>query len=226
MLDQTLFGYLVLSAKSSVPTLPPLERLPYKYTTQHIEGSYYGTVVNGTSTQDPQVFYYPHRARKLRTFSALSSFYQRNNEANLAKAFADLENQTLDPDWTFQEKLRRVVQPTIEGSHFVVADSFGAQAFVSLMARGVQVSFFGIYSDSFNLLAWSNIDSYNDLARAFTNENLWVFPMEKRQDFTLVLHAQRLCSRWNRWRNPPDSAAFRSLDIGQRFAALERSLFQ
>lgn len=225
MLTNTLFGYLVLSARQALPTLPPLERLQYKYTTQHIEGSYYGTVVNGTSVCNPQVFYYPHRARNLRVFSALNSFYEHNTEAALAQAYADLENQTMNPEWTFQDKLLNVVQPTIEGAHFVVADSFGAQAFVSLMSRNVQVSFYGVYSDSFNLLAWTNIDSYTELARAFTNENLWVIPMEKRQNFTLVLHAQRLCSRWNRWRNPPDSAPFKPLDIGQRFAALERALF-
>jgi hypothetical protein len=225
MLTDTLFGYLVLSAKQAVPTLPPLERLPFKYTTQHIEGAYYGTVVNGTSVADPSVFYYPQRARNLRIFSALGSFYQYNKQAELAQAYADLETQVFDPDWTFQQKLEQVVQPKIVGNHFVVADSFGAQAFVSLMSRNVQVGFYGVYSDSFNLLAWTNIDSYATLARAFTNENLWVIPLEKRQDFTLVLHAQRLCSRWNRWRNPPDSAPFKPLDVGQRFAALERALF-
>lgn len=213
-IDQLLFGFLVLRASHRVPVLPPLDRLPSHVESSHLEGAYYGTVVNGAS-RTPLQFFYPQRSRNRRIFSATEEFYTYNDEANVASFFSNLEktSETEERD-PYDLLVGEMVHKRIVGPHLLAVDQVGLNANVTLMARNVELRMYGVYSPSFDLLVWTNLADYAQLLRQYPYDDVWVHPFEPVNDVCRVLHTKRICSRWYRW-----NKEFNPL---QSFAALER----
>lgn len=214
-LDQLLFGFMVLRATQRVPTLPPLDRLNFHVESAHLEGSYYGTVVNGC-VREPQQFFYPQRSRQRRIFSATAEFYRNNDEAEVAKRFSELEKhhdieETRGP---YDQLVEDLVQNSIQGPHLLAVDQVGLNASVTLMARNVELRMYGLHAPAFDLLVWTNMSDYSYVLQQYPYDAVWVHSFEAVNSVCRVLHTKRLCSRWYRW-----NQNFNTL---QSFAALER----
>ncbi len=212
-LHNSLFGYMVLRATHRVPTLPPLDQTPIKLESVHLEGSYFGTVVNGCNTE-PATFYYPQRSRSRRIFSATSGFYEYNDETTIANLYSELEKQ--DPDEPYDLMVEETIQNRIQGPHMLAVDQFGSNANLTLMVRNVELNLYGLHCDDYDLLIWSNINNYASVLYQNGLNTMWLYSFKPIENICRVLHTRRICSRWYRW-----GKDFNPL---QRFAALERML--
>ena len=211
---ELLFGFVVLRASHRVPTLPPLDRIPFHVESPHLEGAYYGTVVNGC-TREPQKFFYPQRSRSRRIFSATEGFYQYNDEGAVAGLFSDLEKQSEgDEKDSFDSMMEESVHQHIVGPHLLAVDQVGLNASVTLMANNIELRMYGLHAPAFDLLVWTNLGDYSYVLQQYPYDAVWVHPFEPVNNICRVLHTKRICSRWYRW-----GKDFNPL---QSFAALER----
>lgn len=198
-------GCLVISASQAV--LPPL--ISGVKFNPHIEGSYNGSVALSSAFSED--VYVPS---KRRSFFVNASIKLDNVPGFVERSLRHPAELEFDRhfDSCCSESLN------LDSPALVALEQRTPFGYVGLYSKSVDLFMYGLYNSKVSLLYWSDIENLDDVLARNTQNEFWVYRFKPRQNFSTVLYTKRICSRWYRWR---DSLR----ESGQRFQALERSLF-
>ena len=212
--SNVFLSYLVLNA-TRTPTFPFLS--PSSSYVQSMEGATNGngTVVCYASQQ--HTFFQPEHNRKLTLFSSRGY----DNEGK-AKPLADIYSKLYsDEEDSFASKVTDTL-PKLQcpNSLVFIAQETPYSACVFL-AKDIELRIYGIYTKDYALLAFSNLQNFEQLLRNSYRELYWLYRFLPRDEVAFVAFPRRVCSRWFRW---GQQGAL--LSYATRYAVLERHIFR
>jgi len=223
--DPPFVGCMILSSPQATH-LPFLTMGSFK---SHIEGSVHGSV-GQTCSFAPQPFFVPQRGRQFfmsssRPEDALLLDTSLPGEdppgVRIAKLLSapdtdeDLAGQAL------VERLSTSVDTLLsDGAPRILSvEQRRPYGFVGLSVSNVNLYMYGVYSDRLAALYWTDVEPETFQSKLLTEHGnfYWVHRFLVRTNESFVLNTGRLCSRWYRWSESPNTR-----DFSRRFQALER----
>lgn len=223
--EQPFVGCMVLSS----PKATHLPFLTMGSFNPHIEGSVHGSV-GQASSRPAQPFFVPQRGRQFFMTSSreadLSSLVEPCADADPVgvKISKLLSAPDTDEDLAGQalvERLSKAVETFLPDSapRILSIEQRRPYGFVGLSVSNANLYMYGVYSDKLAALYWTDVEPETFQSKLLTEHGnfYWVHRFIPRNNETLVLNTGRLCSRWYRWSESPNTR-----DFSRRFQALER----
>jgi len=209
MKQDLLFGAMVISARRYV-VLPVLSS---EDMADHLPGSVFHGRCGTVSPRVEQVSL-PSRGVHHTLHAGCSS--SDKELAHLSSLVISHRKSTSQEDMAFKEKFIYACNETTSIGDYRVLHQSSPFGLVGLFSKESGMRLFGLYSKDCEMIVWTNTPDVESLMPSGAN-GWWVHRFKERSSFEAMLHTSRICHKWYRWG---------SLEIGMRFQALERHIFQ
>lgn len=200
-----LLGALVLGCKTRA-------HVPFfkeENLSSHLDSVFVGK--SGVLSSHTTDLYVPSKGQSFRMYST-NRYLEENSNLQIAEVVKSLESSSES-----HSKLLERWQTASLPDHNLLCLEQLSPIGMNCISSNDSVYLMGVYCrGEIEILYWSNLPDLDDILAKQYHNKYWIYRFKPIENRRFVLFTNRICHRWNRWKN---------FEPSNRFQALEFSLF-